>query len=93
MPRARVPTPALLLCFGVSASAPAQPVISYTIGVNVNDLSGFGVAIRVRNAPDTFRVAMPAHQEYDERFWRHVEDLRVETPGGVGSVAREDSAF
>ena len=92
MPRARVRTLTLLLGIAVSASAPAQPVISYTISVHVDDLSGFGVAIRVRNAPDTFRVAMPAHQEYDERFWRHVEDLRVETPGGVGSVAREDSA-
>src|SRR5205809_6639150 len=43
----------------------------------------------VRNAADTFRVAMAKHPEYDDRFFRFVRDVRV-SPGAT--IAREDSA-
>ncbi|MGE5742376.1 MAG: PDZ domain-containing protein, partial [Gemmatimonadota bacterium] len=71
----------------------AQPVISYTLRVDSTDLSGFDVEMRIRNARDTVRLAMVAHPEYDDRYWRFVRDLRVEAVAGAGSAARHDSAL
>jgi len=69
----------------------AQPVVAYTLRVDSADLSGFDVEMRIGHAPDTFRLAMVAHPEYDDRYWRFVVNLRVE--GAAGStVTREDSA-
>jgi predicted metalloprotease with PDZ domain len=73
--------------------ARSQPVINYVLRLDSADLSGFDVEMRVRNAADTFRVAMAAHPEYDDRFWRFVEGLRAETPRGAASITREDSAL
>ncbi len=73
--------------------ASSQPVIGYTLKVDEADLSTYEVEMRIRNVPDTFRVAMMAHPEYDDRFWRYVKDLRVETKKGIGNVFREDSAL
>jgi predicted metalloprotease with PDZ domain len=61
--------------------------------IDAADLSGFDVEMRIRNAPDTFRVAMAAHPEYDDRYWRFVEGLRVDARGRPGIVTREDSAL
>ncbi len=72
--------------------ASSQPVIGYTLKVDAADLSSFEVEMLIRNVPDTFRVAMVAHPEYDDRFWRYVEGLRVETKNGSGNIVREDSA-
>src|SRR5256886_16736031 len=67
--------------------------VGYTLRVDAGDLSGFDVELRLRNVPDTFRLALVAHPEYDDRNWRFVEALRVETLHGAGTVAREDSAL
>jgi predicted metalloprotease with PDZ domain len=72
--------------------ARAHPVISYVLRLDSADLTGFDVEMRVRNVSDTFRVAMAAHPEYDDRFWRFVDGLRAEAPRGAASVVREDSA-
>src|SRR5512144_2412061 len=71
----------------------SQPVVSYTLRVDSADLSGFDVAMRIRTPRDTVRLAMVAHPEYDDRYWRFVRDLRVEGAAGAGSAAREDSAL
>src|SRR5687767_13006385 len=73
--------------------AQTDPVIHYVLRVDSADLTGFDVEMRIRHAPDTFRVAMAAHPEYDDRFWRFIEGLRVETPRGEGQIARLDSAL
>src|SRR5438132_1571246 len=73
--------------------ARTQPVVGYTLRVDAGDLSGFDVELRLRNVPDTFRLAMVAHPECDDRNWRFVEALRVETPHGAATVTREDSAL
>lgn len=73
--------------------ATSQPVVTYTLRVDSSDLSGYDVTIRIRNAPDTLHLAMATHPEYDDRFWRYVERLEVETPHGAAQVAREDSAL
>ena len=71
----------------------SQPVVSYALRIDSADLSGYDVTIRIRNARDTFRLALAAHPEYDDRFYRYVEQLAVEAPGGAASVVREDSAL
>lgn len=73
--------------------AASQPVIAYVLHVDSIDRSGFDVEIRIRHAPDTFRLAMVAHPEYDDRYWRFVTNLRVEGTDGAAIIAREDSAL
>jgi predicted metalloprotease with PDZ domain len=70
-----------------------QPVIHYMLSVDTADLTFFSIEIRLHNIPDTFRIAMVTHPEYDDRFWRFVEDLHVETKTGNGNILREDSAL
>lgn len=70
----------------------SDPVIHYVLRVDSADLTGFDVEMRLRNIPDTLRVAMAAHPEYDDRYWRFVEGVRVDTPRGQGTIARVDSA-
>lgn len=73
--------------------ARSQPVVGYTLRVDTADLTAFAVEMRIRNVPDTFRLAMVAHPEYDDRYWRYVESLQVAASGGMASVVREDSAL
>jgi len=80
-----------LLAAATSARA-QQPVIHYTLRVDPADLTGWDVEIRLRNVPDTFRLAMAAHPEYDDRYWRYVAGLRVESNGGAATITRGDSA-
>ena len=65
-----------------------QPVLSYRLRVDTTDLSGFDVAITVRNAPDTVLLAMAAHPEYDDRYWRYVRDVRAESARGTVDVSK-----
>jgi predicted metalloprotease with PDZ domain len=65
-----------------------QPVLSYRLSVDTADLSGFDVAITVRNAPDTVLLAMAAHPEYDDRYWRYVRDVRAESERGRAIVSK-----
>ena len=73
--------------------AASQPVVTYTLRVDSADLSGFDVAMRIRHAPDSFRLGMVAHPEYDDRYWRYVVNLRVEGRAAGATVVREDSAL
>ena len=71
----------------------AQPVVNYQLSVDERDISSFAVVMRIRNAPDTFRLAMARHPEYDDKFWRYVDGLRIESPRGVtANITRVDSA-
>jgi predicted metalloprotease with PDZ domain len=70
----------------------SAPVLAYTLRVDSADLSGFSVEIRIRNAPDTFDLAMAAHPEYDDRYWRFVEGLTAIGPSAA-VVTRVDSAL
>ena len=76
---------------GAGRAQSGEPV-RYTLRVDAADLSGFSVAMRIANAPGTFRLAMAAHPEYDDRFWRYVDGPRVESAAGAATVVREDSA-
>jgi hypothetical protein len=70
-----------------------QPVVDYLLTVDSTDFSSFAVEMKIRNVPDTFHVAMVAHPEYDDRYWRYVEDFFVEAKNGKGKVVREDSSL
>jgi predicted metalloprotease with PDZ domain len=83
---------AMLLLWTAGALG-SQPVIGYTLRVASGDVAGFDVEMRIRNAPDTFRLAMAAHPEYDDRFWRYVERLTVTSPNGRATIVRQDSAL
>ena len=72
--------------------ARSQPIVSYTLKIDSADLSGWSVAMHLKNLPDTFRLAMAAHPEYDDRNWRFIRDLRVDSTGGTATIVREDSA-
>ena len=85
-----------LLVLGPQSSLLSQdlhPRISYRIRVDVNDLSGFDVEMRVQRAGDTVRIAMASHPEYDDRYWRYVENLRAESRGAPLQITNEESAL
>jgi predicted metalloprotease with PDZ domain len=81
---------ALILALFAPAHPALKPSIQYRLRVDGQDLSGWTVEMRLRTASDTFRLAMAAHAEYDDRYWHYVRDVAVEAWGG--SVTRVDSA-
>ncbi len=83
----------LLSVFSAFPQGSSQPLVGYTLKVDTADLSGYDVEMRLSKMPGTFRLAMVAHPEYDDRFWRYVKGLRVETMSGNGNILREDSAL
>src|SRR5690242_16383938 len=68
-----------------------QPVILYTLTIDADDLTRFIVDMDIRNAPDTLRVAMFTHPEYDDKYYRYVEGMNAVTPSGPARIIREDS--
>jgi predicted metalloprotease with PDZ domain len=74
-----------------TASPVAATTVAYTLTVD-SARTGFSVEMRIHGAPDTLRLGMAAHPEYDERFWRYVRDVRVHSGRGDVPVVRTDSA-
>ena len=70
-----------------------QPIIHYLLTVDSTDTTSFSIEMRIRNIPDTFRVAMVAHPEYDDQYWRYIEEFFAEGKNGRGNVSREDSSL
>src|SRR6478609_810010 len=85
-------SPLTLLLLAAPAPPRHQPLISYEIRVDSTDLRRIGVTLRILNPPDTVRLAMAAHPEYDDRYWRHVSDLTATRGTETRPVTREDSA-
>ncbi|MDQ3817650.1 MAG: PDZ domain-containing protein [Acidobacteriota bacterium] len=77
----------------VFARPAPRPRISYKIQVDPTDLSGFSVEMRIAGAPPAARVAMASHPEYDDHYWRYVEDLSAESAGKRLAVTREEDAL
>jgi predicted metalloprotease with PDZ domain len=67
--------------------------ISYQTRVDAADLSGFNVEMRVRGAGRVVRIAMASHPEYDDHYWRYVENLSAESRGTTLKVTREEDAL
>jgi predicted metalloprotease with PDZ domain len=75
-----------MLCTTGTAAA-NKVTLEYTLTVNAADLSTYAVELRIRNAPPGFTLAAHAHPEYDDKYWRFLEDMRVE----ARHFARPDS--
>ncbi len=85
---------ALSLALGTrDTTAQASARVDYTLRVDSADLSGITVDMRIHGAPAEFRVAMVAHTEYDDQYWRYLTDLRGEASGGAVRMTREDSSL
>jgi predicted metalloprotease with PDZ domain len=76
----------------LAAQAPPLPPVDYQLRIDAADLSGWTVEMHVHQSPATLRLAMAAHPEYDDRFWRYVRDFIAVSPAGPLAVTREDSA-
>jgi predicted metalloprotease with PDZ domain len=75
------------LCTAGTAAPDSKVTLEYTLTVNAADLSTYAVELRIRNAPASLTLAAHAHPEYDDKYWRFVEDMRVE----ARHFARPDS--
>ena len=75
---------------GVDARfAKSHPVITYRLTLSDRDTSAFAVEMTLRNAPDTFRIAMAKHPEYDDEYFRHIELETSQDPRIT--ITRQDS--
>lgn len=70
-----------------------QPIIDYTLAIDSSDLSVLTIQIKLKNISDTFQLAMYAHPLANDKYWRYVENLTVNTDEGNVASFREDSAL
>jgi predicted metalloprotease with PDZ domain len=79
-----------VLC-SVAAYGKDRPT-QYTIRVDAADLTGFDVEMLVaRPRPGLLRVAMAVHPEYDDRYFRYIENFSASDGRGASlSVTREE---
>jgi predicted metalloprotease with PDZ domain len=73
-------------------SEPARDLVQYKIRIDQADLSGFDVEMRFFSAERAVRVAMAAHPEYDDRYWRYVENFSAASNGRQLQVTHEEDA-
>lgn len=78
------------LASSLGAQARPLPPVDYRLSIDP-DLGGWTVEMHVHEAPDTLRVALAAHPEYDDRFFRHVRDFGAWSAAGPLPVVRTDS--
>ena len=83
----------LTVCSPLPTSAHAQAVrrVGYTLHVDTGN-AVINVDMRIVGARADFRVAMVAHTEYDDEYWRYLTELRGVSAHGVVRVTREDSS-
>lgn len=91
---------AVLLCLVAATSpttpTPAQrPVVAYAIRIDPAHPDAIDVAITVRGMESSLPLAMKVHPEYDARYWRFIEDLRVEGAGAesAAGIQRESNTL
>src|SRR5688500_9853713 len=72
--RGTMPT---FLAILIAVTLHGRVLLDYTLRVDQADLSTYDVTMRIRNVPDTFTVAYAAHPEYDNKYWRYIENLTV----------------
>jgi predicted metalloprotease with PDZ domain len=89
----RLLTTSALIIFYVFAASSQQPSIQYTLKIDTTDLSRFFITMSVKNISSPFSIAMVAHHEYDDRFWRYVENLQVQAGGKPARIVRQDSSL
>ncbi|MFL5808166.1 MAG: PDZ domain-containing protein [Flavisolibacter sp.] len=70
-----------------------QPVVDYVLRVDSTDLSLLQIEMHLRNIPDSFRIAMFVHPEYDDRYFRFIENMHVRSKEGEGSIKRVENTL
>lgn len=83
----------IVLFLAVMCTNPAVAIsrqtadIDYTLTIDSAHLPSFRVEMRIRNAPREFVLASHAHPEYDDKYWRYLQHMRIEG----GDIERLDS--
>jgi predicted metalloprotease with PDZ domain len=70
-----------------------QPQVNYSLTVDSSDFSSIIIGMNIKNVRDDFQLAMVRHPEYDDKYWRYVEELSVAGKAKKGVVVRADSAL
>jgi len=85
----------LLVLLGLVTYPAHKSTIDYTLHFDSTHLDIVEVEIQLRGAPESFHVAMKVHAEYDARYWRYLDDFRVDHTADdqVAAVEREDSTL
>src|ERR1051325_7208834 len=79
------PLIAILIAVAPATAHPVvKPSIQYVLRVDSTDLSGWSVTMYLRSRGEPIRLAMAAHPEYDDRYWRYVRDVTVDPPNATG---------
>lgn len=88
-----------LCCVAVLCSVAAhgkEPPIQYKIRVDAADLTGFDVEMTIeRGRTGLLRVAMAVHPEYDDRYFRYIENFSASDArdGASLNVRREEDTL
>lgn len=77
---------------GFTAVSPPPTSVDYALRVDSAGATDITVDMRIHGAPAVFRVAMATHAEYDDQYWRYLENVRGESARGAVTITREDSA-
>jgi predicted metalloprotease with PDZ domain len=82
-----------LLLASLLGSPPSKDSrLEYNLRFDPADTTSVSVRLLVRNAPISIVVAAHAHPEYDDKYWRYVEDLRAQDATGQPlTISRIDS--
>ena len=85
----------LALALALALEKPVKPAhIDYTIRIDPAALTHYAVEMRIRNAPASITLAAAAHPEYDDKYWRQLEDLTMtDALGNAYTAARRDSVL
>jgi predicted metalloprotease with PDZ domain len=83
---------ACVALLGGARVAVAQQPVAYTLTVDRADTTVVRVSMRIPDARPATRVALYAHPESDDRYWRYVDALTATQGGQSVPVVREDSA-
>lgn len=78
--------------FSSDALAKSLP-IEYRVRINTADLSTYAVEVRIAEVKGTIRMAMAAHPEYDDRYFRYVESFTAEAGGNPLAVTKPEAAI
>src|SRR5687768_7261614 len=85
-------TAALLFVFHVTAVCDTGQ-ITYKISISRDDLSGYDIEVQIPRANGTVRLAMAAHPEYDDRYFRYVERFSAESGGRALVVTKPEDTL
>jgi len=81
----------LLITLALQTTTVQEPRLAYKIRFDSADTTGISVELKVRNAPASMRIAAHAHPEYDDKYWRYVENLTAKSTSAQLKISRIDS--